>query len=63
MAMMVYSTSNTYGILKANTKWAFYHPLSTIYSKQKDLQLLMFDKHMKFQNNGATQNKITFSSS
>ena len=31
--------------------------------KDKDLQLLMFDKRMKFLNNGITQNKITFSSS
>lgn len=31
--------------------------------KEKDLQLLMFDKRMKFKNNGEIQNKITFSSS
>ena len=31
--------------------------------KDKDLQLLMFDKRMKFMNNGEIQNKITFSSS
>lgn len=31
--------------------------------KEKDLQLLMFDKRMKFKNNGEVQNKITFSSS
>lgn len=31
--------------------------------KEKDLQLLMFDKLMKFINNGIVQNKITFSSS
>lgn len=31
--------------------------------KDKDLQLLMFDKRMKFINNGEVQNKITFSSS
>lgn len=31
--------------------------------KSKDLQLLMFEKRMKFLNNGAIQNKITFSSS
>lgn len=31
--------------------------------KNKDLQLLMFDKRMKFENNGVVQNKITFSSS
>ena len=29
----------------------------------KDLQLLMFDKRMKFSNNGVVNNKITFSSS
>lgn len=29
---------------------------------EKDLQLLMFDKRMKFKNNGEIQNKITFSS-
>lgn len=31
--------------------------------KDKDLQLLMFDKRMRFKNNGEIQNKITFSSS
>lgn len=31
--------------------------------KDKDLQLIMFDKRMKFENNGIVQNKITFSSS
>lgn len=31
--------------------------------QNKDLQLLMFDKRMKFKNNGEIQNKITFSSS
>ena len=31
--------------------------------KDKDLQLLMFDKRMRFLNNGVVENKITFSSS
>lgn len=31
--------------------------------KDKDLQLLMFDKRMKFNNNGIVEDKITFSSS
>lgn len=31
--------------------------------KEKDLQLLMFDKRIKFSNNGIVQDKITFSSS
>lgn len=31
--------------------------------KDKDLQLLMFDKRMKFENKGIINNKITFSSS
>lgn len=31
--------------------------------KEKDLQLLMFQERMKFKNNGAIDNKITFSSS
>jgi hypothetical protein len=31
--------------------------------KEKELQLLMFDKRMKFLNNGIIQHKITFSSS
>ena len=31
--------------------------------REKDLQLLMFDKRMKFTNNGVIENKITFSSS
>ncbi|MGL5962316.1 MAG: hypothetical protein ACRCZ0_10265 [Cetobacterium sp.] len=30
---------------------------------EKDLQLLMFDKRMKFENSGVVQDKITFSSS
>lgn len=30
--------------------------------KDKDLQLLMFDKRIKFTNNGKVENKITFSS-
>ena len=30
--------------------------------KNKELQLLMFDKRIKYLNNGAVQNKITFSS-
>lgn len=29
---------------------------------KKDLQLLMFDKRIKFMNNGKIENKITFSS-
>ena len=29
---------------------------------EKDLQLLMFDRRIKFLNNGVVQNKITFSS-
>ena len=31
--------------------------------KDKQLQLLMFDKRIKFSNNGIVNNKITFSSS
>ena len=31
--------------------------------KERELQLLMFDKRMKFENKGVVQNKITFSSS
>lgn len=31
--------------------------------KDKDLQLLMFDKRMRFKNNGKVEKKITFSSS
>lgn len=31
--------------------------------KERDLQLLMFDKRMRFLNNGVIQDKITFSSS
>lgn len=31
--------------------------------KDKDLQLLMFDKRMRFMNNDMVNNKITFSSS
>lgn len=31
--------------------------------KEKQLQLLMFEERIKFKNNGAVENKITFSSS
>lgn len=31
--------------------------------KDKQLQLLMFDERIKFENNGVVQDKITFSSS
>lgn len=31
--------------------------------KEKQLQLLMFEKRIKFKNNGVVENKITFSSS
>ncbi|WP_298288109.1 DUF1643 domain-containing protein [uncultured Lutibacter sp.] len=33
-AILASNTSNTYGILKPNTTWAYYHPLPPIYSKQ-----------------------------
>lgn len=36
-------------------------PKQLFYNKQ--LQLLMFDKRIKFSNNGVVNNKITFSSS
>jgi hypothetical protein len=31
---MVAQASNPYGILKANTNWAFYHPLPPVHNKQ-----------------------------
>jgi hypothetical protein len=31
---MVADASNPYGILKANTNWAFYHPLPPVHNKQ-----------------------------
>lgn len=33
-AIAASNTSNTYGILKPNTTWAYYHPLPPVYSKQ-----------------------------
>jgi hypothetical protein len=33
-AIAACSASNPYGILKANTNWAYYHPLPQIYKKQ-----------------------------
>lgn len=35
-AMTTCNTSNTYGILKPNTTWAYYHPLPPIHSKQQE---------------------------
>ncbi|GGK37895.1 MULTISPECIES: DUF1643 domain-containing protein [Flavobacteriaceae] len=35
-AMKSCNASNPYGILKANTNWAYYHPLPQIYSKQQE---------------------------
>lgn len=33
-AMIACKSSNPYGILKANTNWAFYHPLPPVHNKQ-----------------------------
>jgi hypothetical protein len=35
-AIAANNTSNTFGILKPNTTWAYYHPLPPIHSKQVD---------------------------
>lgn len=35
-AIAACNTSNPYGILKHNTKWAYYHPLPQIYVKQQE---------------------------
>ncbi|REE82141.1 uncharacterized protein DUF1643 [Lutibacter oceani] len=35
-AIAACNASNTYGILKPNTNWAYYHPLPPIYIKQKE---------------------------
>lgn len=34
-AMQACNASNPYGILKASTNWAYYHPLPPVYSKQE----------------------------
>ena len=55
------SFNNPFALIMSNT-WLNDSAPKQLF-KDKDLQLLMFDKRMKFMNNGEIQNKITFSSS
>lgn len=55
------SFNKPFGLIMSNT-WLNDAAPKQIF-KDKDLQLLMFDKRMKFLNNGQINNKITFSSS
>ena len=55
------SFNKPFALLMANTWLNDAAPMQIF--KDKDLQLLMFDKRMRFMNNGVIRNKITFSSS
>ena len=55
------SFNKPFALIMANT-WLNDAAPKQLFMK-KDLQLLLFDKRMKFLNNGEIQNKITFSSS
>lgn len=51
-AMVACKASNPFGILKANTDWAFYHPLPPIHNKQLEWvtavsKQLLLNKHNK----------------
>jgi hypothetical protein len=41
-AMAACNASNPYGILKANTNWAFYHPLPPVHNKQLEWVTVVF---------------------
>lgn len=55
------SFNKPFALLMSNTWLNDSAPKQLFYDKQ--LQLLMFDKRIKFSNNGVINNKITFSSS
>lgn len=55
------SFNKPFALLISNTWLNDSAPKQLFYNKQ--LQLLMFDKRIKFSNNGVVNNKITFSSS
>lgn len=55
------SFNKPFALLMSNTWLNDSAPKQLFYNKQ--LQLLMFDKRIKFSNNGVINNKITFSSS
>ena len=55
------SFNKPFALLMSNTWLNDSAPKQLFYDKQ--LQLLMFDKRIKFSNNGVVNNKITFSSS
>lgn len=55
------SFNKPFALLMSNTWLNDSAPKQLFYNKQ--LQLLMFDKRIKFSNNGIVNNKITFSSS
>jgi len=55
------SFGKPFAMLMSNTWLNDAAPKQLFY--EKDLQLLMFDKRIKYSNNGIIQNKITFSSS
>lgn len=55
------SFGKPFALIMSNTWLNDYAPKKLF--SERDLQLLMFDKRMRFLNNGEIQNKITFSSS
>ena len=57
------SFNKPFALIMSNTWLNDSAPAKIFLENQKQLQLLMFDKRMRFLNNGKIQNKITFSSS
>lgn len=57
------SFNKPFALIMSNTWLNDSAPAQTFLKFGKQLQLLMFDKRMKFENNGRIQKKITFSSS
>ena len=57
------SFEKPFALIMSNTWLNDAAPVQIFSEAGKQLQLLLFDKRMKFRNNGVVQNKITFSSS
>ena len=57
------SFNKPFALIMSNTWLNDSAPAQIFLKSGKQLQLLMFDKRMKFKNNGQIQKKITFSSS
>lgn len=57
------SFGKPFALIMSNTWLNDAAPVQIFKKRNKQLQLLLFDKRMKFSNQGVVQNKITFSSS